>query len=535
MKQMSNASYWEKRKARRMFEYMEEAEKAAKEISQVYLKASRYLSLESEGIFEKYQTKHNLSEEEARRLLNRIHDKKSMEELKEALAAAKNSREKEELQAKLESPAYRARLERLQRLQEQLDQTMRDVYRQEKEQSTNHYLDLGEEAYYQGVFEIQKQTGLAFSFARVDADVISRVINSQWSGANYSGRIWRNTQFLAEELKEELLINLLTGRTERETAQMIAERFSVGASKARRLIRTESCYLTNQMEMLSYEECGIETYIFVATLDLRTSEICRSLDGKRFKVSEQRPGKNCPPMHPWCRSTTICGISDEELAEMKRRARNPENGKTYTVPADMTYEEWYRKYVEKETDSDIIKTIKVPESVNHIPGMKTEFVAQIQEGIDEAHKGFIIQLDEVLVENLGKEMPNTPYLCRYTERKGKHQAVFVINSGFDFSDMEYIVSEGYRQGYFAGKTLKDHILHEMAHVMTGQQCSTAAEFDQLYDEIEKMYVPGVSGYSDDVKNGFETIAEAFVRIHNGEAVPDEARKLVDKYVMRWKR
>lgn len=363
MKQMSNASYWEKRKAQRMFEYMEEAEKAAKEISQVYLKASRYLSLESEGIFEKYQTKHNLSEEEARRLLNRIHDKKSMEELKEALAAAKNSREKEELQAKLESPAYRARLEHLQRLQEQLDQTMRDVYRQEKEQSTNHYLDLGEEAYYQGVFEIQKQTGLAFSFARIDTDVISRIINSQWSGANYSGRIWRNTQFLAEELKEELLINLLTGRTERETAQMIAERFSVGASKARRLVRTESCYLTNQMEILSYEECGIETYIFVATLDLRTSEICRSLDGKRFKVSEQQPGKNCPPMHPWCRSTTICGISDEELAEMKRRARDPENGKTYTVPANMTYEEWYRKYVEKSIADDIINASDTKEVV----------------------------------------------------------------------------------------------------------------------------------------------------------------------------
>lgn len=347
MKRMSNASYWEKRKARRMFEYMEEAEKAAKEISQVYLKASRYLSLESEGIFEKYQTKHNLSAEEARRLLNRIHDKKSMEELKEALAAAENSREKEELQAKLESPAYRARLERLQRLQEQLDQTMRDVYQQEKEQSTNHYLDLGEEAYYQGVFEIQKQTGLAFSFARIDADVISRIINSQWSGANYSGRIWRNTQFLAEELKEELLINLLTGRTERETAQMIAERFSVGASKARRLVRTESSYLTNQMEMMSYEECGIGTYIFVATLDLRTSETCRNLDGKRFRVSKQQPGKNCPPMHPWCRSTTICDISDDELAEMKRRARDPETGKTYTVPADMDYRKWYRKYVDK--------------------------------------------------------------------------------------------------------------------------------------------------------------------------------------------
>ena len=331
-----------------MFEYMEEAEKTAKEISKVYLKASRNLSLDMEEIFEKYQTKHNLSEEEARRLLNRILDKSSIEELKETLAAAENSQAKEEILAKLESPAYRARLERLQRLQEKLDQVMRQVYQQEEAQSTNHYLDLGAEVYYQGIFDIQKQAGMAFSFAQIDAKEIRRIINSKWSGSNYSSRIWKNTQFLAEELKEELLIEFLTGRTERETAQMIAERFSVGASNARRLVRTESCYLANQMEMMSYKECGIETYIFVATLDLRTSETCRNLDGKRFRVSKQQPGKNCPPMHPWCRSTTICDISDDELAEMKRRARDPETGKTYTVPADMDYRKWYRKYVEKK-------------------------------------------------------------------------------------------------------------------------------------------------------------------------------------------
>ena len=331
-----------------MFEYMEEAEKAAKEISKVYLKASRNLSLDMEEIFEKYQTKHNLSEAEARKLLNRILDKSSIEELKEALAVAESSRAKEEILAKLESPAYRARLERLQRLQEKLDRVMRQVYQQEKTQSMDHYLELGEEAYYQGIFDIQKQTGMAFSFAQIDAKAIRRIINSKWSGANYSSRIWKNTQLLAEGLKEELLIEFLTGRTERETAQMIAERFSVGASNARRLVRTESCYLANQMEMMSYKECGIETYIFVATLDIRTSETCRNLDGKRFRVSQQQPGKNCPPMHPWCRSTTICDISDDDLVEMKRRARDPETGKTYTVPADMNYRKWYRKYVDKK-------------------------------------------------------------------------------------------------------------------------------------------------------------------------------------------
>ena len=197
------------------------------------------------------------------------------------------------------------------------------------------------------MFDIQQRAGAAFDFSGVDHELIDRVMNSKWSGNNYSNRIWNNTQALARGLKEDLLINLVTGRTEREVAEAIANKFGQGASNARRLVRTESCYLVNQMEMQSYEDAGIETYIYVATLDLRTSEVCRELDGKRFPVSKQEPGKNCPPMHPWCRSTTICDISPAELAQMKRRARDPNTGKTYTVPADMTYEQWHKKYAPK--------------------------------------------------------------------------------------------------------------------------------------------------------------------------------------------
>lgn len=331
---------------------MAEAEKAADEIANIYLKASRYLSLELEEIFERFQTKHHLSEKEARKLLNQMHDKNSLDELKAALAACKSSKEKAELLAQLESPAYQARLEKLQQLQNQMDLTMRQIYRQEKMHSTNFYLNLGNESYYRTIFEIQKRTGLGFSFGAIDPKVIKQVINSKWSGANYSTRIWKNTQTLAKDLKEELLINLLTGRTDREAADIIANKFAVGSFQARRLVRTEACNLANQMEMRAYEECGIETYIFLATLDLRTSEACRSLDGKRFQVKDQQPGKNCPPMHPWCRSTTICDVSDTDLAQMKRRARNPTTGKNEIVPANMTYKQWHKKYVEGKTEAE---------------------------------------------------------------------------------------------------------------------------------------------------------------------------------------
>lgn len=348
---MSSLSYWEKRKAQEMFQYMMKAEDTADEIAKLYQKSSGYLSAELDKVFDRYKRKHRLTDAEAYRLLNKLHDKTSIDELKEALRAGGGT--EKDILAEMESPAYQARLERLQQLQNQLDLTMQEVYKQEKVRNTSHYVDLANEAYYRSIFDIQQRTGLGFSFSAVDPKAIDRVINSKWSGANYSARIWRNTRALAQDLKEELLINLVTGRTDREAAEIIANKFAQGASNARRLVRTESCNLANQMEMESYKECEIETYIFVATLDLKTSKLCRKLDGKRFQVSEQQPGKNCPPMHPWCRSTTICDISDDELAQMRRRARNPITGKNETVPASMTYEQWYKKNVKGRPEAEL--------------------------------------------------------------------------------------------------------------------------------------------------------------------------------------
>ncbi len=312
---MRNEEYWQHRAAQQMHRYMQSAEATADQISELYFKASRYLSNKMQGIFEKYVTKYGLTEKEARQLLNVMRDKTS--------------------------------IERLQELQSQIDVVMQQVYRQEKRIQTQHYIDLAEEVYNRTIFDIQRHAGVGFSFAHISRKQIDSVIGSRWSGKNYSSRIWGNTRVLAQDLKEELLVNLITGRTEREVSVILAQKFAQGASNARRLVRTESCYISNQINMEAYKECGIEKYRYLATLDLRTSEVCRDLDGKVFPVSEQQPGKNCPPMHPWCRSTTTADISAETLSKMKRRARDPETGKIYLVPASMTYHEWYAKYVEK--------------------------------------------------------------------------------------------------------------------------------------------------------------------------------------------
>lgn len=359
-----NEQYWKNRVAQRMWEYMQSAEETADEAAKLYQKAAAYLNQEIDGIFEKYMTKHNLSEREAYDLLNQMTDRASIQELLQKLQNGAKDTEKEQLIQKLEAPAYRARIERLEQIQSQLDQIMRNVYQQELTLSTSHYAALAEEAYYKSIFDIQQRSGYGFSFAKVDQKMIDRLLKSKWSGKNYSTRIWNNTGALAQTLKEELLVSLVTGRTERETAAIIMQKFAQGSSQARRLIRTESSYITGQMDLQSYDECGIEKYVYLATLDLRTcQEDCAPLDGKIFPVKDANPGVNMPPMHPWCRCTTISYFSDEILRNLRRRARDPVTGKTYTVPGDMTYKQWYGKYVKDQEKS---KELIVKESKSDI-------------------------------------------------------------------------------------------------------------------------------------------------------------------------
>lgn len=114
-------------------------------------------------------------------------------------------------------------------------------------------------------------------------------------------------------------------------------RCAVGAFEARRLVRTEACYIANQAELDGYRQTGIESYEFSAVLDNRTSKLCDNvdgLDGKIFKISEAVPGKNLPPMHPFCRSTTLPilpseGELDREIAELSDE-----------IGANVDFEEW---------------------------------------------------------------------------------------------------------------------------------------------------------------------------------------------------
>lgn len=92
---------------------------------------------------------------------------------------------------------------------------------------------------------------------------------------------------------------------------------------------------------------------FVATIDRRTSQTCRSLDGTKFALDD---GPR-PPMHPYCRSSMVA-VLDERFSmltdDATRSARNVE-GKVTSIPADETYYQWLKRQPSSFQDSVIGK------------------------------------------------------------------------------------------------------------------------------------------------------------------------------------
>ena len=337
---MKSDAYWKRRAEQRMYEYIQEADRVADEVGKAYLQAAGYLEAQTKKIFDTYRKGGGLSEAEARRLLNDVGNATDYDALKKAYNRVKDPDMKQMLLNQLNAPAYRARIERLQQLREDLDRKCRELYKIETKAADEHLINTAQTAYYRTMYDIQRGTGYGFGFAQISEQGVNEILRNNWSGASYSSRIWSNTQTVAELIKNELFLGVLTGKSQHDMSAVIMEKMGVGAMQARRLVRTESCYVANQAEMESYKECEIEKYRFVATLDMRTSEICASLDGKEFPVDKQQPNVNCPPMHPNCRSTTIAVFDAEIMEGMQRRAVDPETGKDVFVPADMNYVEW---------------------------------------------------------------------------------------------------------------------------------------------------------------------------------------------------
>lgn len=283
--------YWEKRQTELMKRLEKGTENTIKGLIESYEQATKNINKEISKIYKNYSKSDVLD----KKVLNQLLNKKETDTYRKNLLTTinnniKNEDIKQKMLLKYNSSAYSFRISRYEQLQESIDLELKKLADLEQEITKIRYVDTIKEGYYHNIYNIQKATGLGFNFFQIDNRTINLLLSEKWTdNANFSQRIWNNSEKLGNYLKTQLTADTMSGKTIQKIASELSNFMNVGLYNATTLVRTEVNHFANEAEMLSYEELDIEKYRFIATLDNVTCKHCAELDNKVFNLKDRQP------------------------------------------------------------------------------------------------------------------------------------------------------------------------------------------------------------------------------------------------------
>ena len=283
--------YWERRQTELMQRLEKGTENTIKSLIESYERATKSINKEISRIYKNYSKSDVLDKKVLKQLLN----KKETDIYRRNLLTTinnniKNENIKQKMLLKYNSSAYSFRISRYEQLQESVDLELKKLADIEQQITEIRYVDTIKEGYYHNIYNTQKATGLGFNFSQIDNKTINLLLNEKWTdNANFSQRIWKNSEKLGNYLRTQLTADTMSGKTIQKIASELSSFMNVGLYNATTLVRTEVNHFANEAEMLSYEELDIEKYRFIATLDNVTCKHCAELDNKVFKLKDRQP------------------------------------------------------------------------------------------------------------------------------------------------------------------------------------------------------------------------------------------------------
>lgn len=343
---MTNAEYWKQR-----FTQLEAAQNrkgatAYLEMEKQYKAAQNELEAQIARWYQRFADSNSISLAQAKQWLKGQDLAEFKWDVKEYIKYGKENAINGAWMQELENASSKFHISRLEALQIQTQNSLETMFAQQMGTMKKALSDVYASGYYHTAYTVQQGFGLGWDIAGLDQAQIEKVLSKPWAvdGYNFSTRIWNSKTKLIGEVHNELSKNLLTGADPQKAIDSLAKKMGTSKSNAGRLVMTEQAYFSSAAQKDCFNDLDVEEYEIVATLDSHTSDICRSLDGKVFKMSDYKPGVTAPPFHVYCRSTTAPHFKDN--FDAGERAARGADGKTYYVPDDVTYSEWKKAFVD---------------------------------------------------------------------------------------------------------------------------------------------------------------------------------------------
>jgi SPP1 gp7 family putative phage head morphogenesis protein len=351
MPAISSKEYWEKRSELNLIQNEKSASQYERQLKKAYEETIRSIRKEVQAFYQRHSDETGVTLASARRRL------KPDEQMDFQKQARKYLDEIERLGDKAFTAEYRDYLKKLsgRAYISQMDELVTNIRHNIETLSTGYNIGLGntlkdayEDGYFSTMFDAQKRAGVGISFTTPGDKQLETAIREKWLGQNYSDRIWADKKKLTDNIEQMLSQEFVRGRGPNDIARDFADRLNVSYSNAQRLIRTEINYISNKGSLQAYKDTGIvKKYRYLATLDSRTSDICRELDGEVFEIKEAKVGVNLPPLHPYCRSTTVPHFDDDDIGDLieDRIARDDDGeGRSVRLGENLKFFDWVDKY-----------------------------------------------------------------------------------------------------------------------------------------------------------------------------------------------
>lgn len=377
---MKPAEYWAKRSEQVVEQQFRKADDYETELRKEYARATQSIQRDIDTFYQRFAVNNEIDMAEARKLLTAGELSEFKMTLEEFTAKAKNNLDGRWTQ-QLNNVYFKTRVSRLEALQTQIRQQVEMLTDSQQKGVKSLLGNIYEDTYYRSLFELQRGTGFGASFAKINAEGLQKVLGTEFAGSNWSKRIWGNRGKLAQELQTKLSQAFIRGDNSQKTIKDLVERLDVSRSNAERLVQTESAFFAGRATMDGYKASGIiQEYEFLATLDSRTSQVCRGMDGKVFKLTEMEVGVNYPPLHARCRSTTVPFFDDE--VDVGERIARDTDGQSYFVAGNTTYEQWHNEHVKGTA------TVSEPKFISDTKGSYTNWDKQ---NVKEFAQGVVSQ------------------------------------------------------------------------------------------------------------------------------------------------
>lgn len=374
---MRNSTYWKGR-----FEQLEEAQlkKGAEfyaNLEKQYNSAISEVEKDLARWYTRYAKENKITLAEAKRQLSKRELAEFRMSVEEYIEKGKTLNYSKEWESALEKASVKFHVSRLEALKIQMQQQIEFLGAVKNDGLTDLVKGIYSDGYYKTAFEIQKGLGVGHDFMKLDSNTVGKIITKPWAsdGKNFSARIWDDRTKLVNEINDTLAQNIARGVDPQISIDSIAKKFGVSKFQAGRLVMTESAFFASESSKDSMKELGVEQYEILATLDSKTSEICRDLDGKVYDLKDFESGVTAPPFHPYCRSTTFPHF--EDFNDGVRASRDKDDEGYYKVPETMTYRTWHEKFIDNGDKSDLvpIKPKDLPKVVDTVSDKIADIIA----------------------------------------------------------------------------------------------------------------------------------------------------------------